>query len=77
MRDAAFPVLGRGAIFFVMVVWMRVLVRVPVMVLFEGIVEHQVGKRNDIEAQHPKRTGKHRPVCSSSGHAQLPTSRPW
>ena len=73
VRDAAFPVLGRGAVLFFVVVWMRV----PVMVLFERFVKHLMGKRRHIETQQPKRTGKHRPVCSSSGHAQLPTSRPW
>jgi hypothetical protein len=77
MRDAAFAVLGRRAVLFFVVVWMRVLVRVPVMMLFERPVKRQVGKRHDIEAQQPKRTGKRRPVCSSSGYAQLPTSRPW
>jgi hypothetical protein len=77
VRDAAFPVLGGGAVLFFVVAWMRVLVMVPVMVLLERIVKHQVGKRNDIEAQQPKRTGKHRPVRSSSGYAHLPTSRPW
>jgi hypothetical protein len=77
MCDAAFAVLGRRAVLFFVAVWMRVLVRVPVMMLFERTVKGQVGKGHDIEAQQPKRTGKRRPVCSSSGYAQLPTSCPW
>lgn len=77
VRDAAFPVLGGGSVLFFVVVRMRVLLRVPVMVLFERIVKYKVDKRNDIEAQQPERTGKYPPVCSSSGHVQLPTSRPW
>jgi hypothetical protein len=77
VRHAALAMF-RGPGLLVALIVVRVCVRVPMVVLFERLVEHHVCERDDIEAEQPKHAAERGPMSPTGPHriGFRPSDRP-